>query len=392
MTAPILSSVLSADEKKKKYSLLLSGSAFRPSGGGQPGDKGELIGDGFLFRVLECEKHPEGLAVSGTLVQGAPVPGISLEERIDMDVRAAFSRMHTGEHILSRVLERENPPLHVHKVAIGEEESAVFLTFPGEVRWDMLFAAEDEANGIVERNLPVETLFLEREEAEQLPGIKGNWGRIADDTIRVVRIPGFDTIACSGSHVSATGEVGDLFITGFRGAPPEWEVKFAARGRSLRNEYSRVSRRLQRSVGCPLSRLEDVFSGLRDENAALGKTLEKAAQLVAIPWDCSETGGVSLYTAVIPGVPKELVTAAARRWSDAHPGGIALLLLPDPEKEGGAFLLYRGAVVERDFSRFLKSSPSLEARGGGRSDWLNGASSCMDPGVWTQEIERYMSE
>ncbi len=165
MTAPILSSVLSADEKKKKYSLLLSGSAFRPSGGGQPGDKGELIGDGFLFRVLECEKHPEGLAVSGTLVQGAPVPGISLEERIDMDVRAAFSRMHTGEHILSRVLERENPPLHVYKVAIGEEESAVFLTFPGEVRWDMLFAAEDEANGIVERNLPVETLFLERAEA-----------------------------------------------------------------------------------------------------------------------------------------------------------------------------------------------------------------------------------
>ncbi len=88
MSTTVLSSVLSADEKKKRYSLLLSGSAFRPSGGGQPGDKGELIG--IIVPVLECEKHPEGLAVSGTLVQGAPVSGISLEERIDMDVRAAF--------------------------------------------------------------------------------------------------------------------------------------------------------------------------------------------------------------------------------------------------------------------------------------------------------------
>lgn len=392
MTASILSSVLSADEKKKKYSLLLSGSAFRPSGGGQPGDRGELIADGFLFRVLECEKHPEGLAVSGTLVKGEPVPGISLEERIDMDVRAAFSRMHTGEHILSRALERANPPLHVHKVAIGDEESAIFLSFPGEVRWDMLFAAEDEANEIVERNLPVETLFLAREEAEQLPGIKGNWSRIADDTIRVVRIPGFDTIACSGSHVSSTGEVGDIFITGFRGAPPEWEVKFAAKGRALRNEYSQVSRRMARSVGCPLSRLEDVFSGLRDENAALAKTLEKAAQLISIPWDCSETCGVPLFTAVLPAAPKELVTAAARKWSDAHPEGIALLLLPDPEKRGGAFLLYRGASVDRDFSRFLKSAPSLEARGGGRSDWLNGASACMEPRAWALAIERFLAE
>ncbi len=392
MSTTVLASILSADEKKKRYSLLLSGSAFRPSGGGQPGDKGELIANEFLFRVLECEKHPEGVAVSGILVQGSPVSGIFLDERIDMDVRAAFSRMHTGEHILSRVLERANPPLHVYKVAIGEEESTVFFTFPGELRWDILFAAEDEANLVVERNLPVETLFLGREEAERLPGIKGNWGRIADDTIRVVRIPGFDTIACSGSHVSATGEVGDIFVTGFRGASPEWEVKFAAKGKKLRNEFSQVSRRMVRSVGCPLSRLEDVFSGLKDENAALGKTLEKAAQLVSIPWDCSETGGVPLCTAVIPGVPKELVSAAARRWSDAHPEGIALLLLPDLEKEGGSFLLYRGAAVDRDFSRFLKSAPSLEARGGGRSDWLNGASACMDSGAWTKEIERYLTE
>ncbi len=275
----------------------------------------------------------------------------------------------------------------MYKVAIGEEESTIFLTYSGEVCWDMLFAAEDEANLVVERNLPVETLYLAREEAEQLPGIKGNWGRIADDTIRVVRIPGFDTIACSGSHVSATGEVGDIFVTGFRGASPEWEVKFAAKGKKLRNEFSQVSRRMVRSVGCPLCGLR-TSSRLRTRTPRSARLWRRLRSW--LPYPGIARNGRS-FIAVIPvEFPKELVTVA-RRWSDAHPGGISLLLLPDPEKEGGAFLLYRGAAVERDFSRFLKSS-LLEARGGGRSDWLNGASSCMDPGVWTQEIERYMSE
>ena len=392
MSTTILSRVLSADEKKKRYSLLLRGSGFRPAGGGQPGDKGKLSGDGFLFDVSECEKHEEGLAVTGTLVQGAPIPEMSLEERIDMSVRAAFSRMHTGEHILSRVLERANPPLRVYKVAIGEEESTVYMTFPGDVAWEMLFAAEDEANGVIARNLPVETLFLDREDAEQLPGIKGNWGRIADETIRVVRIPEFDTIACSGSHVAATGDVGDLFVTGFRGASPEWEVKFVANGGKLRNEYSRAARRLVRSVGCPLGRLEDVFSGLREENAALVKTLERAAQMLSLPWDRASVAHIPLFTAVVPGVPKELVTAAARKWSDAHPEALALLLLPEQEQKRGSFLFYRGSAVERDFSQLLKRSPSLEARGGGRNDWLNGASSCMDPEEWRRALEHYLSE
>jgi len=392
MPKVLLSEILSSDEKKKRYSLLLAGSAFRPAGGGQPGDRGEVRGENFLFRVTECEKHDEGVAVFGTLSGGTIEPGTEVEERIDLNVREAFSRMHTGEHILSRVLERKNPPLRVHKVAIAEDESTIYLEFPGEVGWEMLFSAEDEANVVVARNLPVETLFLGRDEAEHLPGIKGNWGRIAGDTIRVVKIPGFDTIACSGSHVSATGEVGDIFVTGFRGSAPEWEIKFAAEGRALRNEYSRTTRRLVRSVGCPLERLEDVVAGLREENASLAKMLEKAAQLVELPWEVFSAGGMPVFTAVVLGAPKEMVTVAARKCSDAHPDALVLLLLPDQEKSGGTFLFYRGSSVSVDFSRFLKESPSLEARGGGRNDWLNGSSPQMRMEEWLKALGEFLKK
>lgn len=389
MSNPILKSILDADKKKKRYTLLITGSSLRPSGGGQPGDRGELRGDGFLFEVLDTSKHEEGVAVSGTLSKGTPVPGMSLEEIVDLELRAVYSRMHTGEHILSRVLERE-PSLQVLKVAVAEDESVVYLKYPGELRWDNLFEAEAEANSIVGRDLPVDVLLLDRKEAKDLPGIRGKWGRITDNVIRVIRIEGFDTIACSGSHVASTGEVGDILVTGFKGPAPDWEIRYVTRGENLRNQLSQVARRLARDASCPPDRLEGVFAGLRNDNSSMSKALGRAANMLSIPWESGSVCGTTIFTSVIPGLPKEVVSHSARKWSDEHPDSLVLLLLPEVDGEGGAFLLYRGTAVERDFSKFLRSSPSLSAKGGGRADWLNGFSSCMKISEWLYAIERFM--
>ena len=183
-----LTRILAANDKKKTFTLLISGSEFRPSGGGQPGDRGELRADDLLFKVLESDKHPEGLAVAGTLVKGRLEPGMNLEEVVDLDLRAVYSRMHTGEHIISKVLEANLPSLRIEKVAVGEAESLIYLTYPGELGWEDLFAAEDRANEIVSLDLPVEIANVGRAEGERLPGVRGKWERIADETIRVVKI------------------------------------------------------------------------------------------------------------------------------------------------------------------------------------------------------------
>ena len=80
-----------------------------------------------------------------------------------------------------------------------------------------------------------------------------------------------------------------------------------------------------------------------------------------------------------------------RSWSDDNPDALVLLLMPEAEGKGGYFLFYRGKEVDRDFSSFLRESPSLAAKGGGRSDWLNGASPCMRPEEWREAIARFLS-
>jgi len=135
--------------------------------------------------------------------------------RVDGPRLALLLRHHSGEHLLSRILEDAHPGLAVHKVAVGEESTSVYFTYDGEVDWAMLFSAEDRAREVVASDLPVTIQEYSREEGQKIPRLKVNWDRVHSPTLRVVRIgEDLDVIACSGSHVSSTGEIGEIFITG----------------------------------------------------------------------------------------------------------------------------------------------------------------------------------
>ena len=384
--------VLSQDEKKKIYSLLVPEGEFHPSGGGQPGDWGALRGDGFLFSVQDVEKGEGAIVLLGKADKGRPYPGMEVEGEVDMERRFTLSRMHSGEHILSKALEKKNPGLRIFKVAVDSPETSVYLKWDGELTWDVLFEAEKEGNRIVAEDRPVKTLLLSREEAEALPDIKGNWDRIADDTIRVVKIEGFDTIACSGTHVSSTAEVGNLFITGFKGTAPEWEFKFSVEGTALRQEYSEVARRLVRDIGCKLPQLEQVYHGLQEEMETLKKQLERASQHINLPVKEERVGPFTVAAALLPGFTKDLAAPAARRWSDGRPKGVLIVLLPERDGEGGSFLVYRGRDVPVNFSTLLRSNPSLRAKGGGREDYLGGYSSEMSEEPWVGAVREFMEK
>lgn len=101
---------------------------------------------------------------------------------------------------------------------------------------------------------------------------------------------------------------------------------------------------------------------------------------------------VPVFFALLPAFPKEMVTPAARAWSDGHPDALCLILLPEAEKERGAFLFYRGRDIPVDFSPFLRESPSIEARGGGRADWLNGMTGEMEPEIWLEALSTFIEK
>ena len=373
--------------KGKEARLAIEDNRFHVSGGGQPGDKGRLGAPGFSAEVTDCFREDDVPVLAVRLIEGEPAQGMPVEAEVDLSRQELLSRMHSGEHVLSRILESRHEGLEVYKVAVAEEETSVFMRWEGDLGWDLLFEAEAAANEVIASDLPVSIRLYDPAEAQSIEGLKANWNRLGNEPIRVVTIPGFDCIACSGTHVSSTGRIGGLLVTAYRGTAPDWEVKFTVHRERVLEAYSRVLRVLLRKVSCPLEKLEKVYDRLQEEKQVLSRALDKAKGMLALPWEAHRVGSKTLSVAVLPGFLPEMATPSLKALTESDPLSVGLVLIPSGEGQGGSFTLACGAEAGIDLRRFLKDHPELGARGGGAPSWVNGVTNAALPAEWTEALK-----
>ena len=198
-------SVLSCERDKERYKVVLDRTAFFPEGGGQSADTGVLISDSGSVRVLDVQEI-QGVVVHYT--DGAVPGGVRVKGELDFEERFSKMQQHTGEHIISGLVNRyfgyRNVGFH-----LGKE--AVTMDYDGVLTQEDLRRVEREANQAVAENLPVKVLYPDQEELRQITyrskiEIEGQ--------IRIVQIPGYDSCACCAPHVKETGSVGLIKITG----------------------------------------------------------------------------------------------------------------------------------------------------------------------------------
>ncbi|MDY3868154.1 MAG: alanyl-tRNA editing protein [Pyramidobacter sp.] len=372
--------------KGKKAQLCIEPNPFHVSGGGQPGDSGMLAGQDFAAEVTDCRKSDAGAVLDVKLSRGLPAEGMEIEAVVDTARNAVLSRMHSGEHVLSKVMENARDDVHIYKVAVGEKQTSVFFHASAPVDWDFLFESEKRANEIVSQGLDVSVRILPVEEAKKLTQLKANWGRIADSEIRIVEIDGFDCIACSGSHVSCTSEIGEIFIESFKGGPADWEVTFSLGAKSSKDEYSKIMRRLLHKVHCKPSELERSLERLSAENKELSKTLSKIRSYLVLPFDEVTAGSLSVSLFALTGIPRDMATASLSARCEETPCGVVLGLFDDGESAQIPFVVMSGAQCSLPLKDMLKDA-RLQARGGGNSGMISGVTSCRSAGVWLSAIE-----
>ncbi len=175
----------------------LDRTAFYPTSGGQPFDTGSIAGVAVLEVIDEEERIAHRLA--------APVSPGAVDCSIDWTRRFDHMQQHTGQHLLSAVLE-EMFGLHTVSFHLGQESSTIDLE-GGSVDTRIIQEAERRANQIVFENRPVAVSF---QDAGAVEGLRKPSER--DGELRVVSIEGVDRSACGGTHVRATGEIGPILI------------------------------------------------------------------------------------------------------------------------------------------------------------------------------------
>lgn len=187
--------VLSCEESKNGYRVVLDRTAFFPEGGGQFGDTGFLNG----IRVKDT-REKQGVIWHET---EAPLEAGSVVEGV-LDFEQRFERMqqHTGEHVVSGIVHTlygyDNVGFH-----LGDELTT--LDFNGELTPEQVQEVELRANRAVFANIPVEVRYPTKTELAQMDyrskiEIEGQ--------MRIVNIPGVDTCACCAPHTRTTGEIG----------------------------------------------------------------------------------------------------------------------------------------------------------------------------------------
>ena len=188
--------IRTSDDARVVY---LDRTAFYPSSGGQPFDKGTIAGVPVEDVIDEDDVIAHRLAGS--------VAGGEVECAVDWKRRFEHMQQHTGQHLLSAVLANlfgwQTLSFHM-----GEVASTIDLATPAIDRKHMV-VAEQRAAELIAENRPVS---ITTEDAASAQGLRKDTERTG--AIRVVSIEGLDRSACGGTHVRATGEIGCVLIRG----------------------------------------------------------------------------------------------------------------------------------------------------------------------------------
>lgn len=187
--------VISCEKTEKGFAVILDATAFYPEGGGQAGDTGTLG----RVQVLDTQEQGEQVV---HICDGPLTPGETVEGRIDYDTRFLRMQQHSGEHIVSGIINRR---WGYHNVGFHMGAESTTIDFDGIIPQEALPELEAEANAAVWANIP---LHIWTPDKEELPQVNYRTKRALPWPVRIVEVPRYDTCACCGTHVSATGEIG----------------------------------------------------------------------------------------------------------------------------------------------------------------------------------------
>jgi alanyl-tRNA synthetase len=190
-------------------SIVLDKTSFYPEGGGQVGDKGQIVCENGVFEVTDTKKFGNDLIVHfGKVLRGEFKKGGKVTACVDEDLRRATEKNHSATHLLHKALQ----------VVLGDHvRQAGSLVGPDRLRFDFnhftsitndeIAKIETIVNEQIQRNHNVDISYKSLEDAMK-SGVMALFGEKYGETVRVVLMDEFSKELCGGCHVKNTGEIG----------------------------------------------------------------------------------------------------------------------------------------------------------------------------------------
>ena len=236
---------------QSQWQIALDRTAFYPTSGGQPFDRGALTatarsGAELIAEIEDVVEEEDGEIWHSTrkpLLAGTEVTG-----NIDWPRRLDHMQQHSGQHLLSAVFAEE---LGARTVSfhLGEAVASIDLAGESAEQQAGILAAlahvEQRVNRHIAENLPVSVVTVSNEQAQALLA-SGKLRKLPPRAgpIRLIELEGLDLNACGGTHVSALGQIGGLLLRSTERVKKGLRVEFVCGLRAVsaaRQDFSTLS-------------------------------------------------------------------------------------------------------------------------------------------------------
>jgi alanyl-tRNA synthetase len=347
--------------------IVLDRTPFYGESGGQVGDTGWLEWPGGSFEVSDTLREGGFMLHVGHLREGRIDLGHTVTARVDGARRSALRRAHSATHLLHAALQHF---LGSHAVQQGSKVDADLLRFDfshaSSIDAETLAKIEGMVNDQVLAAVAVGARLLPLADARH-EGAMMLFGEKYPDVVRMVTMDGVSRELCGGTHVSSTGQIGLVRVTGEESVSAGTRRITAVTGPRALHRMRQAEQTLAEAAGAlkvPVAELAPRIATLLKELKELKKAKPVAATGLgpeALLAGATELGGTRIVVADMQG-------------GDAGAMRQAIDLL---RRKASPIAVLLGSVEGDKVTLVAGISKELEARGLSAGNWIRDAATVV---------------
>lgn len=350
--------VLSCEEEKDKYKIVLDRTAFFPEGGGQYADTG------VLGKAKVLDVHEKDGVIYHTTDEALEV-GETVNGNLNWEERFEKMQQHTGEHIVSGLVHER---FGYNNVGFHLGSDYCTMDFDGTLTKEDLRSIELAANQAVWANLDILVTYPSKEELKDLDyrskiEIEGQ--------VRIVTIPGYDVCACCAPHVKKTGEIGLIKLVNMVNYKGGERITMLCGARALKDYEAKDANGKAISALLCAKELEiaDAVQHMKEEQSTLKNKVTQLSSKLLVYRAAEIDVDVPVVTVFDENLtgnePRELMNQLLERGADV------CAVFAGSDENGYRYVIGSRTKDVRPISKSLNEA--FRGRGGGKPEMIQGS-------------------
>ena len=371
-------------EKNNEIFFATEQTPFYAESGGQVGDRGTFASKTSSGAIIDCKKQGKVFIHKAILDKGTLNKSDVIDMSVEKDKRKAVAIHHSATHLMHAAL-KEVLGEHVQQKGSLVDEHKLRFDFSHSkpLSKEEISQIETIVNHEMLNNVEVTTEIMELDKAME-SGAQALFGEKYDDEVRVLSMgeKSFSVELCGGTHVDRTGDMGLFIIVNQSSVASGIRRIEALSGKqaiAYLEELRAVNDSIQSLLNSPQDSLEDKIKSLIDENKKLKKGGVQSSSVEVIYSETIDHGDWSLVLEQVAVTDNKLLRGLVDKKKAALENGVIVLLNVIDSKVALVCGVTQSMTSRISAGDVVKSlAESLGGKGGGRSDFAQGAGETKD--------------